>query len=110
MNSPQYNFPQKESKRDSNTLVEVIDYYKQKWMWFLLCIILCLTVAFVYLYYALPQYEVKTSVLIKNNDASNTLSAFADLNELAIGSGNKNLENETELLKSRKLTAQVVSS
>jgi tyrosine-protein kinase Etk/Wzc len=110
MNSPQYNFQQKESKRDSNSLIEIIDYYKQKWIWFLSCIILCLIVASIYLYYALPQYEVKTSVLIKNNDSSNTLSAFADLNELAIGSGNKNLENETELLKSRKLTAQVVSS
>lgn len=110
MNAPQYNFPTKESKRDTNSLREIIDYYKQKWVWFLTCIVICFCLAAVYLYFALPQYEVKASVLIKNNDSSSTLSAFSDLTELSIGSGNKNLENETELLKSRKLTAQVVSS
>ena len=87
---------------------EELDKYLFHWKWFVLAGFSCLIMAFVYLRYATPQYKVKTTLLIKEDQSamSSELAAFQDLGMFAGGSSN--IDNEIELLKSRSLAATVV--
>jgi len=40
--------------------------YAVHWKWFLLSVVLCLIVAFVYLRYAQTQYQATTTILVKD--------------------------------------------
>lgn len=66
--------------------------------------------AFIYLRYQAPVYEVASSVLIKEDDnkksANNALAAMQDFGMFSMTS---NFDNEVEILKSRTLIKKVVS-
>jgi tyrosine-protein kinase Etk/Wzc len=81
----------------------LVGQYAAHWRWFLLGITISLSIAYVYLRYATPQYKVATTVLVKDEKKgglSSELSAFADM---GIGGVKNNLDNEIEILKSRTL-------
>ena len=86
-----------------------IEKYLIHWKWFVLGIILALTVAFLYLRYKTPQYNVSAVILIKDDKksgASAELAAFEDLGILG-GSG-QNIDNEIEIIKSRNIIGDVI--
>lgn len=87
---------------------EELDKYVFHWKWFIVTGFTCLIMAFIFLRYVTPQYKVKTTLLIKEDQStmSSELAAFQDLGMFAGGSSN--IENEIELLKSRSLAATVV--
>ncbi len=101
---------QPKQKRNSFSFVETFEYYKNRWIWFLLSVIICCVGAVAFFSFIPPQYEIQASVLIKSNDGTTDLSEFSAFTDLSIVPKNTNIENESELLKSRKLTAQVVRS
>mgnify|MGYP000268031760 CR=1 FL=1 len=84
-----------------------LEKYLYHWKWFVLSVFSALIVAFFYLRYATPKYEVETSLLIKQDDnmMGSELAAFQDMGLL--GSGNSNIQNEIQLLKSRTLARSV---
>lgn len=87
-----------------------INRYLRNWPWFLLSLIFCLALAFLYLRYATPLYKAKTTVIIKDESSKGPESAvYADLS-LLTGSGTKNIENEIGILRSRSLMYDVVKS
>ncbi|MBZ9728630.1 polysaccharide biosynthesis tyrosine autokinase [Salegentibacter sp. JZCK2] len=87
-----------------------INRYLKNWPWFLLCLVLCLALAFFYLRYTTPLYNAKATVIIKDESSKGPESAiYADLN-LLMGSGTKNIENEIAILRSRRLMHDVVKS
>lgn len=98
---------------NTNTLDEEINIkdiifdYLHYWKWFVFSILFCLVMVFSFLRYNIVQYNVKTTILIKDEKKGGTseLSAFSELN---IFSGKTNIENELALLKSRKLSKNVV--
>jgi uncharacterized protein involved in exopolysaccharide biosynthesis len=92
---------------------EIIDFrivlgrYLRFWYLFLISAILCLALAFAYLWYVRPTFEAKAVLLIK--DEKKGLSAGNDImKELELFGGNKLVENEIEVLKSRGLMEKVV--
>lgn len=86
----------------------IIDQYASYWKWFVLGIFICLSIAYIYLRYATPEYRASTTILVKDEKKgglSSELAAFADL---GIGGGKDNLDNEIEILKSRTLVENTV--
>lgn len=89
--------------------MQIVQQYLRYWKWFLLGVFLCLTIAFVYFRYTIPQYKAVASILVKDDKkgaVASEMSAFADLGLLK-GVKN-NVDNEIEILKSRTLIQSTV--
>ena len=85
--------------------------YAAYWPWFVGCIALCLSVSYIYLRYQVPVYNIKSAVLIKEQDSqknksNNTLAAIQDLGMMSM---TNNFDNELQILKSQTLVKKVVS-
>ena len=103
---------EKIDETDNINLREELEKYIIHWRWFVVCVILSLIVAFVYLRYAQKTYKVDTTIIVKDEKRggglSSELSAFADLGMLS--GGKSNLENETQILSSRSLAEKTIRS
>ncbi|MFN0730070.1 GumC family protein [Polaribacter gochangensis] len=104
----EYNSQNIESDDTLNIRAE-IEKYIIYWKWFLLGGILSLTLAFLYLRYTTPQFSAKAVILIKENQKggiSAEMKAFEDLGIL--GGSTNNIDNEIEIIKSRKIIGDVI--
>ena len=88
---------------------EILKRYLYHWPLFVICLGICLSLAVVYLKITKPTYEIKASLLIKedNPNNSNNRSGIA-LQELNIVSQSRVVDNEVEVLKSRQLMVKLV--
>ncbi len=84
--------------------------YLKHWYWFLLSIIICLAIAFIYLRYTPSIYSAKSKILIK--DSENPSAETAVLSEMGIlsNSNETSIQNELAILKSRRIMLQVVEN
>lgn len=88
--------------------------YLAYWPWFVASVIVCLILAFVYLRYQAPVYNVTSAVLIKEDDSSKrgmgaASGALETMQSLGGLSMSNNFDNEVEILKSRTLIRKVVT-
>lgn len=84
------------------------------WPWFIVSVVGCLLLAFIYLRYQAPVYNISASVLIKEQDARSkamvgTNGALGALQDIGGFSMTSNFDNEIEILKSRTLIRKVVT-
>ena len=107
MENNQPNSKMQQQIEETLSLRNELEKYLYHWKWFVLSVFSALIVAFFYLRYATPKYEVETSLLIKQDDnmMGSELAAFQDMGLL--GGGNSNIQNEIQLLKSRTLARSV---
>jgi len=98
----------RELQEQEMNLREILDKYLSKWYWLLIGMIITVSLAFLYLRYTTPQYEVTASVLIKDDSKGGGISEISAFQDLGIFNGQGNLENEIEILKSRALMRKVV--
>ncbi len=107
MNNNQYS-----PKLDDNNAINIraeLEKYLIHWKWFILGVVVSLTLAFLNLRYSTPKYSATTTILIKNEQKgglSGELAAFQDLG--IVGSSGKNIGNEIQIIKSRKLIFAVI--
>ncbi|MFL1895401.1 GumC family protein [Aquimarina sp. 2-A2] len=87
---------------------EQIMHYLKRWYWFALGLLICLTLAYTYIRYTIPKYNVSASIMISQDDSmgESELAAFQDLGLLE-NKSNK-IENEIQIIKSRTLITNVV--
>lgn len=88
-----------------------IETYLVHWLWYVIGVVFCVVIGYLYNRYTKPQYNATSTILIKNDKKggiSEELAAFKELGGL--GSTNKNIENEIQILKSRKIIGDVVKS
>lgn len=83
------------------------------WKWFLLSILICVGIGFLYLRYATPVYNVTAKLLIKddNNDkrtGGGALQALESMSSLGIISSNYGVENEQEIITSTTIAEQAI--
>ena len=79
------------------------------WQWFVISIIICLGLAFLYIMHAAPTYKRDALVMIRTNDDGNSMSAnTAMLQDLGINNGNTPVENEIARIGSPDLMREVV--
>ena len=107
MEKNQPNNKMQQQIEESQSMRNELEKYLRHWKWFVLCAFSALILAFFYLRYATPKFELKTTLLIKQDDnmMSSELAAFQDLG--MFGDGNSNIQNEIQLLKSRTLASSV---
>ena len=90
-------------------LKELLERFLSKWKWFVLCMVVALGGAFTLLRYSIPIYRASISLLVKDEPKgglANELSAFADLG--VMGNIKSNVDNEIEILKSRRMIESTV--
>ena len=108
MNNEQYS-PQIQDNDTINIRAE-LEKYLIHWKWFALGILISIIGAFLYLRYSTPKYSVSATILIKNDKKgglSDELAAFGDLG--IIGGSSNSIDNEIEIIKSRKLIHDVIT-
>jgi len=76
------------------------------WPWFLISIIISVSIAQLYLRYTTPIYSISGEIVI--NDSRTTSSPDHILEGLGLSSGSNNIENEIRAIRSRTLMMEVV--
>src|SRR5688572_2100651 len=95
------------SEKKENNFVSAITFrYLPYWPLFLIIILLSLAVAWIYLRYTTPVYEASATILLK--DEKKGVDEATVLEALKIPEVKKIVENEIEVLRSRKLMGEVV--
>jgi capsular exopolysaccharide synthesis family protein len=96
------------NQSDSVDFKQLILKYLRYWYLFFLSLIVCLGVAFCYLYVATPQYRVTSTLLLKNEEnLTNSLNRNPALGEINLLTGKQNIDNEIEVFKSKSLMHRV---
>src|SRR5690606_37639429 len=92
-------------------LREEVEKYLVHWKWFVLGLLLALAGAYLYLRYAVKQYNVEAKILLteESNAMSTELDALQDLSILGDRSS-VNIQDQIEVLKSRRLMRKVVDT
>jgi tyrosine-protein kinase Etk/Wzc len=93
-------------KKENNFFSSVMFRYLPYWPLFLIMTLLSLAVAWVYLRYTTPVYEASATILIK--DEKKGVDEASVLEALQIPDVKKIVENEIEVLRSKKLMNEVV--
>lgn len=82
-----------------------------KWYWFVISISVMLTVGWVYLRYTVPVYQIRSSIMIDDQQRTGATTVLNSLNN-GQGTADKgpNLFNEMFVLKSQDLVSQAIDS
>ena len=92
---------------------EILFRYLIHWPWFVVSVIVCVAVAWGYLHLTTPVYNVSATVLIKDEKKGGGANMSSELEKMGLNgfvSSSSNIENEIEVLSSRTLAREVVSS
>lgn len=87
----------------------------KRWRWFAASVLACLIIAFIYLRYTAPVYNVTAGVLIQQKDSKEGLGAALSGGALGMLSGlggvslSSSFDNELEIMQSRTLLKKVVT-
>ena len=96
-----------EEKEDNFDLRLFFLKYLRYWYWFVISLIIAATASYFYLRYTTPIYQLNAILLIKD-EKKGGMGQMDALKDLELFSGNKIVENEMEVLKSRSLIEKVV--
>ena len=101
-----------ENKEEIN-IQGMIEPFLRKWQWFVLSVVMVLFLTFIFLKRKSPIYKISSTILIKEAKSSGGGKddlAMGLLGELSVfgGMGSNSVENELEILKSKKLMRDVV--
>jgi capsular exopolysaccharide synthesis family protein len=98
------------SNQDVNDISMMVKTYTKNWRWFLLCALVGLLIAYIYLRYATPEYAITAKIhILEDNKSSSELAAFGDLDFVGLG-GNNKVEDELEILNSRSNFIEVIKN
>ncbi|MHA7943519.1 GumC family protein [Formosa sp. 3Alg 14/1] len=90
--------------------INIFSKYRSNWKFFLLSIIACLLLAFVYLRYSTKEYESSTLIKINNDQQTNKLPELSNMQNMGMLTANvEKVKDEMEILKSTMLIEQVVT-
>ena len=92
---------------------EILFRYLIHWPWFVVSVIVCVALAWGYLRLTTPVYNISATVLIKDEKKGGGANMSSELEKMGLNgfvSSSSNIENEIEVLKSRALAREVVSS
>ncbi|MCI1683378.1 MAG: polysaccharide biosynthesis tyrosine autokinase [Bacteroides sp.] len=100
-----------EDKEEKVNYRELFFKYFIYWKWFVISFVVCVAVAWLYLHYATPVYNISASVIIrdekKGGDAN--IGSMAMFEDLGLMSASQNIDNEIEIMQSKSLIKNVVT-
>lgn len=92
-------------QKEENQLSQMMAGYISYWPLFLICLILSLAGAYLYILYAVPKYEATASILV--NDKGKGVVKSNTVQEIDPVNTSKTIENEVEVLQSQTLLDSV---
>lgn len=97
-------------QENSIDVKKIFSQIAEKWIWFLISITMFLLLAFLYIKFTAPKYQINAKVLVNDNEKGGGLgqSAGALMDFGGILGGKNSVDNEVEVLKTRFLMEQVV--
>ncbi len=97
---------EEESSFDIRTIFTLIVL---NWQWFLLSMLIFVFGALIYLRYTSPTYQMSVKMLIKDEATNNRRgNAIANMQDLGFMTNSTGIDNEIEILKSRRLAIEAV--
>ena len=96
--------PEQEQSID---IIKILIECLHRWWWFVIAVIVCLTVAFFHLKRQTPKYTVAGSIMIRNDQNSGPMFQ-SEMLDLMGYSGYKSVMDEVEILSSYTIMEQVV--
>lgn len=106
-----YNQTYDEAQEESLNIREIIRPYILRWYWFVIGAIAAVVLGWFFLRYSIPVYSTESTLLIKEVKKSASgqpeLSVISELGGIG-GMGTNSVDNEIEILKSKKLMLSVV--
>lgn len=107
----EYNQTQEEFQEEALNIREIIKPYIHRWYWFVVGAVLAVVLAWFFLRYSIPVYNTESTLLIKEVKKSASsqpeMSVISELGGIG-GMGTNSVDNEIEILKSKKLMLSVV--
>src|SRR5271168_1900699 len=97
-----------EKKTNGNSPKSVIKKYLFHWPLFIIGVAIAIAVAVIYLNNFKATYQVKASILIKDDKQDAGDPKAAVLSDIGITNSSEGVDNELEILKSKKLIGTVV--
>jgi len=92
--------------KEGFSVQRVIGMVLSYWPWFLICTLVSMMVAYLYLRYTTPQYRVTAAILVQDEKQA-SMSGGEVLESLGFKQ-QSNVDNEMEIMKSPTLLSQVV--
>ena len=90
-------------------LGDLIILVAKNWYWYVLSVVICTGLAFLYLQWAPKVYTRSASVLIKDDkNGGGSLTESGAFDDLGISVGSRNVDNEVLVFKANRLMEQVV--
>lgn len=86
----------------------ILSMFLFHWKWFVASVIICLALAFVYLRYATPVYNVSAKIMIKDEKKGGYTSEMIALEDLGFLGSTGGIDNELEVLQSKSLFKDVI--
>jgi len=97
------------TNNEGNNLKKILQKYTRYWYVFLIGVLLCLGMAFLYLrYVAIPQYRITSTVLVKDKDKGSGFSEAENLGDLGLIKPSGNIEDQIGILSSLNLLEKVL--
>lgn len=107
----EYNQTNEEFQEETLNIREIIKPYLHRWYWFIIGAVATVLLAWFYLRYTIPVYSTESTILIKevkkSASAQPEMSVISEIGGIG-GIGTNSVDNEIEILKSRKLMLSVV--
>ncbi|MDC2625163.1 GumC family protein [Bacteroides ovatus] len=103
----------KAQSEEQINIQEILFRYLIHWPWFIVSVIVCVAAAWGYLRLTTPVYNISATVLIKDEKKGGGANMSSELEKMGMNgfvSSSGNIENEIEVLSSRTLAREVVSS
>ncbi len=101
------------NNQDNNTseqsLRDQLKPFIKAWPWIILSVLFCVVASQLYLRYATKKYQATASIIIKDTQMGGGLSETGVLGDMGLfGSNFNSVENEIEILKSKRLLSNVI--
>lgn len=88
-------------------VLKILTKYFSYWKWFIISIVLFLTIAVIYLFFSLPKYQITSSILFKDDEKGGT-SEISIFEEMTGYTRRNNADNEIEMMKKSMIAEDVV--
>lgn len=86
--------------KDQIDLKQLMSPYLKKWKWFVICSIIAIFYAFIFIRYTAPKYAAHGKIqILEDKNSSSELAALKDINLL--GGGENKVEDEIQIINSR---------
>lgn len=103
----QSSFSNTSSSQDFN-LKKILSSYTKRWPWFLLSLLLALSLAYIYIRYTTPQYEAYAKVkIVSDEEGAGAGAVFKDLSMFSDAEATR-IEDEVAVVTSRTIIKDVI--